>query len=140
MIMSEKTQIKSLKGKELETMEKQKRSTARGFKMDTIKFVALLKRTGESAASCSRALGFCDSAVNTAIRSGSMSYGMADRLAKQFRIYKEDYELVEKEEEPKKEEPVTNKIEFVISETTKTELKEIIYSAMYEAMKKALSE
>lgn len=139
----ESKDYKTQKRKETKVMatEKQRRNTARGFKADTVKLASLLKRTGKSTAACSREMGFSDGAVNTALRSGNMSYGMADRLAKFYRIYKEDYEYVEEvKEETVPEEPKTSKIEFVIAEETEQKLKEIIYSAIYEAMKKALSE
>lgn len=117
--------------------------TARGFKIDVVKLTSLIKKTGKTSAACSREMGYSDGALSNAFRTGNMSYGMAERLNKCYRISRTEYEFQETAEEKEEKTVVVtepNKVEFVISAETENKLYDIIYRAVYEAVKKAWNE
>lgn len=67
-------------------------------------------------------------------------YGIA-LLDRMYNIKFEDYKIDEPEEEKKSEVPeVTKETPLIITEDTKNVLRDIIYSAVYEAVKRAWSE
>lgn len=118
-----------------------RRNTMRGFNVDAKKLTKLLKKTGKNYSEIARSMGFGESAVSTAVRNGRMSYGMADCLSRLYSIEKEEYEYAEKVEEEKVEPEVVKPIDpKEVFNEVKDDLYKLMYSAVYEAVKKAWAE
>lgn len=90
----------------------------------------------------SKTCGFEDSYFSKAIRANRMPLYVTKLLESVYHIPFEDYEVqkVEPELLPIIVEEDRKEVEFVISEETAKQLHQLIYSAVYEAVKRVWSE
>lgn len=84
--------------------------------------------------------GFDATYFSKVCRSNRIRKPAAKLLEQMYNIKYEDYKIDEPEEEKSEVHEVTKETSLIITEDTKNVLRDIIYSAVYEAVKKAWSE
>lgn len=113
--------------------------------IDGTKLAEIFKKRGIKLQDVSRDCGFDGSYFSHKIRENRMTKSAMILLQDRYKIYPSEYEIVKPEPETVMAEllPVefarSTEVEFTISEDTAKKLHQIIYSAVYEAMKLALN-
>ena len=116
------------------------------IEIDGTKLAEIFKKRGLKMQDVSRDCGFDGSYFSHKIRENRMTKSAMILLQDRYKIYPGDYELTKPEPEIVSAEllPVecirSTEVEFTISEDTVKKLHQIIYSAVYEAVKMALNE
>lgn len=111
------------------------------IKIDGQKLRDIFKKRGLYMRDVSRTCGYEDCYFSKAVNNHKMSKTASIVLQDRYKIYPDDY-APDKDVVPVEVETVIESVkpEPVISEDTAKLLHKIIYSAVYEAMKKALTE
>lgn len=122
-----------------------KKSNSTAFNIDSNKLLLIINYSGGTKAKVSRAMGYCDSALSYALRKGTMTVDMADRLEEVLKIKRSDYEIIDSSYDKSNDiksdvEPVTSNVNFELSEEMENKFYKIIYSAVYAAVKQVWSE
>ena len=102
--------------------------------IDGDKLRNLLRGTGKSLSRISRELGHADGTVGMCIKRNSISVADSLLIERKYKIRRDEYERAE----PVKETAEQIKTTELFTEEIKKDLYQIIYGAVYEAMKKAL--
>lgn len=116
------------------------------IEIDGTKLAEIFKKRGLKMQDVSRDCGFEGSYFSHKIRENRMAKSAMILLQDRYKIYPNEYELDKPEPEIVSAEllPVeftrSTEVEFTISEDTAKKLHQIIYSAVYEAVKLALNE
>lgn len=117
------------------------------IEIDGTKLAEIFKKRGLKMQDVSRDCGFDGSYFSHKIRENRMTKSAMILLQDRYKIYPNEYELDKPEPEIVSAEllPVEftrqyTEVEFTVSEDTAKKLHQIIYSAVYEAVKLALNE
>lgn len=111
--------------------------------IDGTKLLEIFKKRGLKLRDVSIDCGFDGSYFSHKIRENRISKSAMILLQDRYKIYPSEYELDKPEPEIVRADllpvEVTQSMEFVLSDETAKKLHQIIYSAVYEAMKMALN-
>lgn len=111
--------------------------------IDGAKLLDIFKKRGLKMRDVSKDCGFEDSYFSHKVRENKISKSAMILLQDRYKIYPSEYELDKPEPEIVHADllpvEVTQSMEFVISDEAAKKLHQIIYSAVYEAMKMALN-
>lgn len=113
------------------------------IEIDGTKLAEIFRKRGLKMQDVSRDCGFDGSYFSHKVRENRMTKSAMILLQDRYKIYPSEYEVAKPEPEIVQAEllPVelSRSTEFTISEDTAKKLHQIIYSAVYEAMKMALN-
>ena len=110
------------------------------IKIDKDKLRNEIQRRGISLVEASVAIGAKRNYLSSALYTGTMNMIVVNALKLQYNINPEDIIYKEEPEEPEKLEEVTSKPQQDVPVISTNELYQIIYSAVYQAVKTALNE